>query len=82
AAGWNGVFLAESARQAPSGAISRVTGGIGFFIFGGIVFGPAGFALLIEQTDFPTAYMVTATLLVVSVYAFLKSSAITRAQSA
>ena len=80
AAGWNGVFLAEAARQSPPGAISRVTGGIGFFIFGGIVFGPAGFALLIEQTSFPAAYMATAALLAVSVYAFLKSAALVKAQ--
>ncbi len=80
AAGWNGVFLAEAARLSPTGTISRVTGGIAFFIFGGIVIGPAGFALLIEQTSFPVAYMVTAALLGVSVYAFVKTRAVAQAQ--
>jgi predicted MFS family arabinose efflux permease len=81
AAGWNGVFLAEAARLSPPGAISRVTGGTAFFIFAGIVLGPAGFALLIDQTSFPAAYIVTAALLGVSVYAFLKTSVIAKAQS-
>ncbi len=81
AAGWNGVFLAEAARLSPPGTISRVTGGIAFFIFAGIVVGPAGLALLIEQTSFPVAYMVMAALLGVSVYAFFKTSALVRPQS-
>ena len=78
AVGWDGVFLAEAARLSPPGAISRVTGGTAFFIFGGIVLGPAGFALLIEQTNFPVAYIATAALLGVSVYAFVKTSALVR----
>jgi len=81
AAAWNGVFLAEAARLSPPGAISRVTGGGGFFIFAGIVVGPAGLALLIEQTNFPVAYIVMAALLGLSVYAFAKSRAIIRAQA-
>jgi predicted MFS family arabinose efflux permease len=78
AAGWNGVFLAEAARLSPPGTISRVTGGSAFFIFAGIVVGPAGLALLIEQTSFPVAYMVMAALLGVSVYAFVRTGAIIR----
>lgn len=82
AAGWNGVFLAEAARLSPPGAISRVTGGITFFIFGGIVFGPAGFALLIERTNFATAYIATAALLAFSVFAFIKTAALVKAPKA
>ncbi|NNE84080.1 MAG: MFS transporter [Alphaproteobacteria bacterium] len=82
AAGWNGVFLAEAARLSPPGAISRVTGGMTFFIFGGIVFGPAGFALLIERTNFATAYIVTATLLAFSVFALIKTAALVKGKKA
>lgn len=78
AAGWNGVFLAEAARLSPPGTISRVTGGSAFFIFAGIVVGPAGLALLIEQTSFPIAYIVMAALLGISVYAFAKTRAIAK----
>lgn len=81
AAAWNGVFLAETARLAPPGAISRVTGGGAFFIFAGIVVGPAGLALLIELTSFPVAYIAMAALLGFSVYAFAKSRAVIRAQA-
>ncbi len=81
AAAWNGVFLAEAARLSPPGAISRVTGGSAFFIFAGIVVGPAGLALLIERTNFPTAYIVMAALLGISIYAFAKTGVILRAQA-
>jgi MFS family permease len=73
-AGWNGIFLAEAARQSPAGQISRVTAGSTFFIFGGCVFGPAAFAILIEKSGFGTAYIVCASLLLLSFYAFLMSS--------
>ena len=74
AAGWNGIFLAEAARQSPSGQISRVTAGSTFFIFGGCVFGPAGFAIIIEKSSFSAAYIVSASLLLLSFYAFRMSS--------
>ena len=74
AAGWNGIFLAEAARQSPSGQISRVTAGSTFFIFGGCVFGPAGFAIIIEKSSFSVAYIVSASLLLLSFYAFRMSS--------
>lgn len=79
AAGWNGVFLAEAARLSPPGAISRVIGGTAFFIFASIVVGPALLAYLIRLTSFPVVYIISAALLGVSVYAFLKTRAITRA---
>ena len=80
-AAWNGVYLAEIARLSPPGAISRATGGSAFFIFAGIVVGPAALALLIEQTSFPMAYNVMAALLGISVYAFARTRAIIRAQA-
>lgn len=44
--GWNGVFLAEVARRSPSDAVGKGTGGALFFTFGGVVIGPALFAIL------------------------------------
>ena len=46
AIGWNGVFLAEVARQAPTGFASMATGGVSAFTFFGVVVGPPVFALL------------------------------------
>ena len=44
--GWNGVYLAEVARQAPSGQTSAATGGTLLFTFMGVVFGAPAFGAL------------------------------------
>ena len=46
AIGWNGVFLAEVARQAPAGQTSMATGGALCITFLGIVMGPSLFGVL------------------------------------
>ena len=46
AIGWNGVFLAEVARQAPSGQASLATGGTLCITFLGVMVGPPMFGLL------------------------------------
>jgi MFS family permease len=46
AAGWNGVFLAQLARQAPAGQATLVTGGAMTFVFLGTLLGPLVFAAL------------------------------------
>lgn len=38
--GWNGVFLAETARQSPEGKVSEATGGVMVITFLGSVIGP------------------------------------------
>lgn len=43
AIGWNGVFLAEVARQAPHGMAGMATGGALGFTFMGVLFGPPVF---------------------------------------
>ncbi len=43
--GWNGVLHAQIARLSPPGMVSVVTGGAMVWIFGGILVGPAMFAL-------------------------------------
>jgi len=44
AMGWNGVFVAVIARQAPAGHIGIATGGSLVVTYAGILFGPAAFA--------------------------------------
>lgn len=46
AIGWNGVYLAEVARQAPQGQASLATGGTLAFTFLGVVLGPPLFGAL------------------------------------
>jgi len=46
AIGWNGVYLAEVARQAPPGATGLATGGALTFTFLGVVVGPPAFGWL------------------------------------
>jgi len=46
AIGWNGVYLAEVARQAPPGQASVATGGTLAFTFLGVVVGPPAFGAL------------------------------------
>ncbi len=49
AIGWNGVYLAEVARQAPVGQAVEATGGALFFTFFGVLVGPPLFALVVEN---------------------------------
>jgi MFS family permease len=46
AVGWNGVYLAEVARQAPPGMASIATGGTLAFTFFGVVLGPPAFGAI------------------------------------
>ena len=48
AIGWNGVYLAQVARLAPSGKAGDATGGSLAFTFCGVIFGPPAFAFLVE----------------------------------
>ena len=61
AVGWNGVWLAEIARLAPSGRTSEATGGCLFFTFLGVVVTPPSFNLVLHLSgDYPVAYAVFA----------------------
>jgi MFS family permease len=48
AIGWNGVFLADVARQAPAGKTVEATGGALFFTFFGVLITPPLFAAIVE----------------------------------
>jgi len=50
AVGWNGVYLAEVARRAPSGQVGFATGGTQFFTFAGAFAGPPLFAAAVSAT--------------------------------
>ena len=50
AIGWNGVQLAEVARNAPADEVGAITGAAGFITFGGVVTGPPTFALIAALT--------------------------------
>jgi MFS family permease len=50
AIGWNGVQLAELARNAPVDEVGAITGAAGFITFGGVVTGPPTFALIAVLT--------------------------------
>jgi MFS family permease len=48
AIGWNGVYLAEVAREAPRGKTVEATGGALFFTFFGVLITPPIFAAIVE----------------------------------
>jgi len=50
AIGWNGVYLAETARVAPAGQAALATGGCLFFTYVGVVFCPFLFGLMQRST--------------------------------
>jgi MFS family permease len=50
AIGWNGVYLAQVAREAPAGQASIATGGTLAFTFFGVVVGPPLFGALVGAT--------------------------------
>jgi hypothetical protein len=57
ASGWNGVFLAEVAREAPSGEIARVTGGVMLSSFVAMMLGPLAFSGIAAVTSMGTGYL-------------------------
>lgn len=59
--GWNGVFLAETARQAPPGRVGEATGGVLSVTFSGVVVGPPLLSLLIAATGgYATGFLLLA----------------------
>ena len=61
AIGWNGVYLAEVARQASAGRAGEATGGALFFTFSGVLVGPPVFAFLVEGGfSYSVAFLVVA----------------------
>ena len=82
AAGWNGVYLAEAARRAPGGEVSRTTGAIGFIIFGAVVIGPAIFGAVVATVSYQVAYTGIGFLVLTSVFSFLRTMKHIKAEAA
>jgi MFS family permease len=60
ASGWNGVFLAEIARQAPPGEIARVTGGVMMMSYAGLILGPLAFSAAVGAATMGAGYVLLA----------------------
>ena len=60
ASGWNGVFLAEIARQAPPGDIARVTGGVMMMSYAGLILGPLAFSAAAGAVSMGAGYVLLA----------------------
>ncbi|MFA7437972.1 MFS transporter, partial [Castellaniella sp.] len=74
AIGWNGVFLAEVARLAPSGQVSTATGGALFLTFSGVLMGPSLFAATYAYLRSYADTFIVAAVLVALGLAFLLGS--------
>ncbi len=59
AIGWNGVYLAQVARLAPTGSVGVVTGAALSVTYAGVLVGPSAFALMTESgICYTTAFVV------------------------
>jgi hypothetical protein len=61
ATGWNGVFLAEVARQSPAGEIARVTGGVMVAAYAGLILGPVAFSVAAAAATLGAGYVLLST---------------------
>jgi cyanate permease len=60
ASGWNGVFLAEVARESPPGEIARITGGVMVTAYAGLILGPVAFAAAAAAATIGSGYVALA----------------------
>ncbi|MBV8765423.1 MAG: MFS transporter [Hyphomicrobiales bacterium] len=66
---WNGIQLAEIAREAPKGKVAQTTSGATLVVFFGYVAGPALFAFsLAASRNYATAFALTAVLSLIPVF--------------
>jgi MFS family permease len=73
AIGWNGVYLAEVAREAPAGQASVATGGTLAITFLGVVLGPPAFGALSGATgSYRIGFVAVAVALVLCLFALLR----------
>ena len=74
AVGWNGIYLAEVARNSPHGTVSVVTAGSSLWSYAGILFGPAAFATLYRLTGSYTITFGWLTIIAVLGLAFISAA--------
>ena len=78
ALGWNGIFLAETARLSPPEQVGRMTGAISVFVFGAMIVGPTSFSVLLGAAGFGAAYLGTATLAAAGAACFRRTRSVDR----
>jgi MFS family permease len=74
AVGWNGIYLAEVARNSPHGMVSVVTAGASVWNYAGILIGPAAFATLYRWTGSYTVTFGWLTVIAVLGLAFISAA--------
>jgi predicted MFS family arabinose efflux permease len=72
ALGWNGVFIAETARLSPPGEVGRIVGAISAMVFAASIGGPGLFTAVLAVAAYATAYVGTAAFSGVAIYSFLR----------
>ena len=81
ALGWNGVFIAETARLSPPGDVGRIIGAISAIVFAGSIAGPVLFTAVIAVASYASAYLGTAAFSAFAIGAFLNIRKAERARS-
>lgn len=71
ALGWNGVFIAETARLSPPGEVGRIIGAISALVFAASIAGPGLFTAVAAIAAYATAYVGTAAFSGVAIFSFL-----------
>ncbi len=71
AIGWNGVFLAEVARIAPSGTVAAATGAALFMTYAGVVAGPPAFSYLATRFGYGPAFTAASVMMTLMALALL-----------
>ncbi len=82
AVGWNGVFMAEVARQAPPDRIGMATGGCMMLTFSSIIFGPAAFgAISVAVGSYARTYLAVACVAVLGAASLVAARRVARART-
>lgn len=82
ALGWNGVFIAETARLSPPGEVGRIIGAISAIVFAATIAGPGLFTAVLAVATYGAAYLGTAAFSAMAIGAFLKIKSVESAQTA
>jgi len=74
AVGWNGIYLAEVAKNSPHGMVSVVTAGASVWNYASVLIGPAAFATLYRSTGSYTITFGWLTIIAVLGLAFISAA--------
>lgn len=81
AMGWNGVYIAVIARQAPAGSVGLATGGSLAMTYAGVIVTPPAFAALHDQAGlrYGAAYAVLALVTAIGIACIFRARALSKA---